>query len=168
MSIKTQISTTFSCSLERAFKAPILGDATKFLNGYFLQPPVEKFIDDATWGQVNGLRFPFTKGNILLPSGITFTDEVLQRKENEYWQWTIYDFRAKLMFFLDHAVGEWTVEELDKNQIKVTYTYTFMPSHSLFYPFAWLFCKIQWTGMMKQAIKGIKLQAEGNGDFIYR
>ena len=33
MSVSIEITDIFDCSLERAFKAPILGDATKFMKG---------------------------------------------------------------------------------------------------------------------------------------
>ena len=36
----------FSCEIDRAFKAPILGDATRFLNGYLCQPPIIGFEND--------------------------------------------------------------------------------------------------------------------------
>ena len=46
MNFSYKISDVFNCSLERAFKAPILGDATKFMRGYLFQPPVTGFEDD--------------------------------------------------------------------------------------------------------------------------
>ncbi len=167
MNVRHEISEIINCSIERAFKAPILGDATQFLDGYFLQPPIVDFQDDDTWGQVQGVQYPVTNGNLLLASGILFTDQILERIENKYWKWTIYDFRPLSLSFLKKAIGEWKVEQLDNNKIAVKYSYTFYPDNKLNYFITILFCRIQWYGMMKKAMKGIKQQAESNLKFIY-
>ena len=78
MSFSFKITDVFECSLERAFKAPILGDATKFMKGYLFQPPVTGFEDDKTWGEVNGLRYPINNGNILVKKGRMFKDVILE------------------------------------------------------------------------------------------
>ena len=75
MQLTVQFTTTFQTTQERAFKASILGDATKFLNGYRFQPPVIGFEEDETWGTVGGVRYPVTKGNFWLPKGRMFTDK---------------------------------------------------------------------------------------------
>ncbi len=54
------VELTFNCSLERAFKTPILGDATKFLVGYGIIPAIEKFTEDTTWGKPGGHRVPYS------------------------------------------------------------------------------------------------------------
>lgn len=167
MQVSVKVSGIFNCSLERAFKAPILGDATKFLNGYFLQPPIVQFNEDKTWGQINGIRYPVTKGNLFLPSGILFTDKILDRTENKYWKWTLFDFKPFSLFFLDKAIGEWLVNEDKVNQIQVRYTYTFISSGRFKFLLTWMFCKIQIRGMMRKAIIGIKEQAESKDHFIY-
>ena len=99
MKVKFEIKDLFNCSIERAFKAPILGDATKFMKGYLFQPPVSGFEADTTWGQIKGLRFPITKGNFIVNKGRLFRDEILERIENKYWRWTICNFEIKSLFF---------------------------------------------------------------------
>ncbi len=47
-----EVEATFNCTLGRAFKTPILGDATQFLVGYGLVPAVEKFTQDSSWGKL--------------------------------------------------------------------------------------------------------------------
>ena len=66
LQVKVELSDTFNCPVERAFKAPILVDATRFLNGYLFQPAVVAFERDETWGAANGLRYPVTNGNLLM------------------------------------------------------------------------------------------------------
>ena len=66
MKFSYEIKDVFDCSIERAFKSPILGDATKFMKGYLFQPPVIGFEDDKNWGQINGKRYPINNGNFLV------------------------------------------------------------------------------------------------------
>ena len=124
MSFSYKICDVFECSLERAFKASILGDATKFIKGYLFQPPVTEFEDDKTWGEINGIRYPINNGNFLVKKGRMFKDVILERVENKYWKWTIYDFKFNSLFFIQKAIGEWMVKELNENKIQITYTYT--------------------------------------------
>ena len=81
-----ELKEVFHTTVERAFQTPIIGDARTFLTGYRFQPPVIDFEDDETWGKVHGIRYPVTKGNFWIPAGRLFTDEILVRKENEYWK----------------------------------------------------------------------------------
>jgi len=167
MKIKATLSDKFYCSIDRAFKTPILGDATQFLNGYFLQPPVIGFEDDSTWGKTGGVRYPTTNGNILTPRGRLFTDKIIVRDENKIWQWIIYDFKVPLMFFAEKAMGEWEVVEEKENNIAVSYCYTFYSKNSFYHLFTILFVAMQWKGMMKKALKAIKKQAESYEPLIY-
>ena len=162
-----KITEVFECSLERAFKAPILGDATKFMRGYLFQPPVTGFEDDKTWGGINGIRYPINNGNFLVKKGRMFKDVILERIENKYWKWTIYDFEFNSLFFIQKAIGEWNVEELNENKIQITYTYTYYSKKWIYKPLTWILVKIQVKGIMKRAIVGIKEQAQSNKTFIY-
>jgi len=167
MNVSFKINDVFDCSLERAFKAPILGDATKFMKGYLFQPPVTGFEDDKTWGQINGIRYPINNGNLLVKKGRMFKDVILERVENKYWKWTIYDFEFKTLFFISKAIGEWYVEAINENKIEVTYIYTYYSKNRLYSPLTWLLVNIQIRGIMKRAIKGIREQALSNEPFIY-
>lgn len=167
MKSKAEVKDIFNCSVERAFKAPILGDATKFLDGYLFQPGVTGFEEDETWGTPNGIRYPVTEGNLFVKKGRLFTDKILERNENKYWKWTVYDFLTSALFFANKGIGEWTVVEIDKGRIEVTYKYTYYSKNSLLQPVNWLFVHIQLKGMMKRAMAGIKKQAESEDEFIY-
>lgn len=167
MKVRVELTDVFSCSLERAFKAPILGDATKFLNGYLFQPPVIGFEEDETWGQINGVRYPLTNGNLWMPKGRIFTDKILERENDKHWTWMVYDFKLPLLFFAEKAIGEWRVNELAKNKIAVTYSYSYYSKNIFYHLFTLAFIYIQWKGMMKKAIKGIKQQAEKDVGFLY-
>lgn len=164
MKVSTTVTATFNCSLDRAFKTPILGDATQFLNGFLFQPAVIRFEEDETWakGQVNGYRYPVIKGNLIPKSSRIFTDTIVERVENSYWKWEVTDFTTIFLFFAYKGVGEWTVQEVKKEQILVHYKYTYYSKNSFTHLINWLFIKIQLRGTMKKAIKGIKRQAESN------
>ena len=62
MKVSVHKKSIFSCEVERAFKAPILGDATQFLNGYLFQPPIIGFENDENWGLLNSVRYPLVRG----------------------------------------------------------------------------------------------------------
>ena len=158
----------FKCSQERAFQAPILGDATKFMKGYLFQPPVTGFEEDQTWGEINGLRYPINNGNLLVKKGRMFKDVILQRDENKYWKWTIYDFEFKTLFFIERAIGEWEVKKLSNDKIEVVYTYTYYSKKKIFNPLTWLLVNIQIKGIMIRALSGIKKQAESSEEFVYK
>ncbi len=167
MKATTSVKALFHCSIERAFQAPILGDATRFLDGYLLQPPVVGFEEDETWGRVNGMRYPVISGNFLVKPGRVFTDQILVRTENRYWKWTVYEMRLKALFFVEKGVGEWLTEPLEEGTVRVTYSYSYFAKQWLYMPLIWLFVKVQIRGMMKQAITGIQLQAESGEPFKY-
>lgn len=127
-SVSVSLADTLRCSVERAFAAPIRGDATRFLSGYRLQPPITGFEDDATWGQPGGVRYPVTKGAFLLPPGRLLTDTVLERVEGERWTWEISDFAPPSMFFVDRAVGRWRVLADRDGAVPVTFSYEYFPT----------------------------------------
>jgi hypothetical protein len=157
----------FKCSVERAFKAPILGDATRFMTGYLFQPPVTGFEDDASWGLKNGIRYPVSVGNLFTEKGRMFRDEILERKDFNYWKWKLYEFELKALFFVDYAIGEWEVISLKQDLQEVRYTYTYYTKYWYYWPLVWLFVNIQIRGTMKRALKGIMEQAEDVQPFIY-
>jgi hypothetical protein len=59
MKFTTKITTIFNCSLERAFKTPMLCDVSKVHTGYGLMPKVTHTTDDENWGQVGSSKKVF-------------------------------------------------------------------------------------------------------------
>ena len=82
MEFKISVSTTFECSLERAFKTPMLSDVCKVHSGYGLTPKVTHCLDDASWGKPGGSRRVFMQKNIAFVGGEAALDTVIERKEN--------------------------------------------------------------------------------------
>lgn len=69
MSFKTSITATFECSLERAFKTPMLCDVSKVHTGYGLMPKVTHCIEDENWGKPGGTKKVFVAKSISQSGG---------------------------------------------------------------------------------------------------
>ena len=161
------VKETFNCSLERAFKTPILGDATAFLVGYGVIPAVVKFTDDDTWGQVGGQRIPHSGKSLLSKGEAVGLDEIYVREENKYWQWGVAEFYQSSMGFTEFK-GEMFFEEKQENSVDVRWTYTLYSNSLIAYPFHWFFGQVFWKGQMKIAIQKMKAYAESDAPFLYK
>lgn len=166
MKTVVEVKERFNCTLGRAFKTPILGDATKFLVGYGPVPAVEKFTNDSTWGKPGGQRIPHSAKNTASKGGEIGIDEIYVREENSYWKWGIARFIQPSMGFTEF-LGEMYFNVKDDNRIKVRWIYTLYSKSILAYPFHWLFGNIFWKGQMKIAIKRMKDYAESDAPFLY-
>ncbi|QDT59959.1 hypothetical protein SV7mr_24730 [Stieleria bergensis] len=132
-----------------------------------MQPAIVSFDDDSTWGQPNGLRYPVTNGNFLIPKGRLLTDVILDRVENSMWQWQISDFRAKSLFFTSHAIAKWNVTESTEGTVDVVFSYRYFASHWSVFPVLWGFAVIQVRGMLQNALTAIKQYAESDKPMVY-
>ena len=167
MKTTIEVKATFHCSLEKAFKTPILGDATQFLVGYGPVPAVEKFTQDSTWGKPGGTRIPHSAKNLLSKGGEIGVDEIYAREENKYWKWGVAEFRQWSMGFTEFQ-GELFFKEIAANAVQVRWVYTLYSNGRLAYPFHWLFGNIFWKGQMKVAIQKMKAYAESDALFLYK
>ena len=84
MQTKVNISTIFNCSLERAFKTPMLCDVTKVHTGYGLMPRVTHTTDDKDWGQIGSSKKVFVAKSMTHKGGFGSVDNVVERIENKY------------------------------------------------------------------------------------
>ncbi len=166
MKTVVEVDSTFNCSLERAFKTPILGDATKFLVGYGLVPAVVKFTEDESWGKPGGKRIPHSAKNLLSNGGEIGIDKVYERVENKYWKWGIAEFSQNSMGFTEF-LGEMFFTETSRNTVNVRWVYTLFSNSKLAYPFHWFFGNIFWKGQMKIAVQKMKEYAESDAEFLY-
>jgi len=139
----TQIITIYNCSLERAFKSPMLCDIKKVHSGYLFMPKVTHCKNDETWGKVGGSRLCFFAPSLFSRVDGTALDTVLERKENEYWKIEIGDLSMPSVG-IKKFQGEWTtVANLD-GTVTIFYRYTLFTNSTFAYPFHWLFTKIFW------------------------
>jgi hypothetical protein len=63
------ITTVYTCSLERAFKTPILCDVSKIHTGYGIMPKVTHCTDDEHWGKPGNSKKIFVAPSLLQKGG---------------------------------------------------------------------------------------------------
>ena len=166
MQTSTEIQTIFTCSLERAFKSPMLCDITRVHSGYFLLPKVTHCLDDADWGKPGGSRRMFMERSITFRGGEAALDTVLERKENVYWKIEINRFTFWMGGFKSF-IGEWSTRQLAPDKIQILYRYTLVSDSKLLYPFHWIFTKTYWRLYMYHVLENVKELAYSNAPYLH-
>ena len=166
MEVKVKISTIYECTLERAFKTPMLCDVSKIHTGLGVMPKVTHTTDDDNWGQVGSSKKIFAAKSLTQKGGYASMDSVLERVENQYWKIQVDDFQFWVLGFY-RFVGEWKTTELKANQIFVEYTYTLYAKNKLLYPAQMVFAKTFWKVYMKQVIENIRQLAYNKEPYLY-
>ena len=166
MKFHTAIQTTYHCSLEQAFKMPMLCDVTKIHTGFGVMPKVTHCTDDENWGQVHSSKKVFAAKTWSQKGGFVSMDHVLERRENDYWKIKVDDFQSWMLGFYQF-VGEWKTTEISPNTIQINYSYTMYAHGILYYPLNWLFTKLFWRKYMKQVLKNIEQLIENDEPYKY-
>lgn len=164
---RVAIYTIFNCSLERAFKAPMLCDVSKVHTGFGIMPRVTHCSDDENWGKSGFTKKVYVAKSLTQKGGFASVDKVIDRIENQYWKIEVSQFQAWMLSF-SSFVGEWKTTEIAPNRIRIDYTYTMHSDWVLFYPLNWLFTKLFWRIYMKQVLENVRKLAEGNEPYLYR
>ena len=167
METRVKVSTVYYCSLERAFKTPMLCDVSKVHTGFGIMPRVTHCTDDENWGQPGFGKKVFAGKSLTQKGGFASVDRVIERIENKYWKIEVSDFQSWLLGF-SKFVGEWQTTEIEKNKILVEYTYTLHSDIALLYPLNWLFAKTFWKIYMKQVLENIRQLANNNEPYQYQ
>ncbi len=162
---RVETSAIYKCSLERAFKCPMLCDITKVHTGYFLSPRVTHCTNDETWGKVGGSRRTFFAATAFSKEGGTALDTVLDRIENKYWKIEVSDLKFPTMG-IKKFQGEWYTTANDNGTITVRYVYTLFTESTLLYPFHWFVTKVLWRIYMNHVLENVRKMAEGNEPFV--
>lgn len=165
-SVSIQIQAVFECSLERAFKTPMLCDVSKVHTGYGLMPRVTHCTEDADWGKPGGRKKVFAAKSWAFRGGEASSDTVLERLENERWKIQVDDFTSWMLGFYKF-VGEWKTTELAPNRIQVDYAYTLYANNPLWYPFNWLFARLFWKTYMKRVMENVQKLAYAEAPYLY-
>ncbi len=166
MQTRITVTTTYHCSLERAFKTPMLCDVTKVHTGFGLMPKVTHCTEDESWGKPGGSKKVFVAPSPTFKGGESSVDRVIERIENRYWKIEVGDFKSWLLGF-SKFVGEWQTTEVEHNRIKVEYSYTMHSDIPLLYPLNWLFTKTFWRIYMKRVLENIRILAHENEPYQY-
>lgn len=162
-----EVQTVYNCSLQRAFRAPILGDVTKVHTGKGIMPRVTHCTDDHNWGQVGSSKKVFVAKSLTQKGGFASIDHILERIENEYWKIQVDDFQSWMLGFYKF-VGEWKCNAIGDNQIQINYIYHLHTNSPFWYPMAWMFTRLFWKSYMRQVLENIRKMAEGSEDFPFQ
>jgi hypothetical protein len=100
---KVKITTTFNCSLERAFKTPMLCDVTKVHTGYGMMPRVTHCTEDENWEKIGSSKKVFVEKSLTHKGGFGSVDNVIERIEDKYWKIEINQFQAWMLGFYKFA-----------------------------------------------------------------
>lgn len=166
MTASVSVSAIFQCSLERAFKTPMLCDISKVHTGYGIMPKVSHCTEDENWGQPGRSKKVFAAKSLTQKGGWVSRDKVIERVENVYWKIEVYDFQSWMLGFTKF-VGEWKTTEIEKHTIRVDYTYTLHANVPLLYPLNWLFAKTFWKIYMKRVLGNVRQMAESKEPYLY-
>ena len=140
MVIHVEVSTIYRCSLERAFKTPMLCDITNVHRGFGVIPRVTHTTDDEDWGQPNSSKKIYMGRSIFQRAGFTSIDHIIERKENQYWILQVDNFQSWMLGF-HKFVGRWKTTYLEDEKTRIDYSYHLHYRHLLLYPLCWLFAK---------------------------
>ena len=166
MKTKVTVYSTYRCSLERAFKTPLLCDVSKVHTGFGIMPKVTHCTDDENWGQIGSTKKVHAAMSLIQKGGFASVDTVLKRIENNYWKFEVGDFQSWMLGF-SKFTGEWQTTEIEKGHVLVTYTYTLHSDVALLYPLNWVFAKFFWKMYIKKVLWNLEQMAYNNEPYMY-
>lgn len=161
MQYVVKVSTVYRCSLERAFKTPMLCDVSKVHTGLLVMPRVTHCTEDGDWGRVGSKKRVFVAPSLTQRGGRASSDAVLERVENVHWRIEVSDFEVWMLGFT-RFVGDWDTTELGPREIRIDYTYTLHAESPWLVPAQWLFAKLFWPVYMRQVLENVRKLAEGD------
>lgn len=161
-----KVSTIYNCSLERAFKTPLLCDVTKIHNGFGIMPKVTHCTGDESWGQVASSKKVYAAKSLTQTGGFASVDTGIERIENKYWKFEVSNFQSWMLGF-SRFTGEWQTTEIGKDKIAVEYTYTLHSDVALLYPLNWLFARTFWKIYMKRVSENVRQMAYSHEPYQY-
>ncbi|MBL7830577.1 MAG: hypothetical protein JNK41_06085 [Saprospiraceae bacterium] len=166
METKVSVSTIYNCSLERAFKTPMLCDVTKVHTGFGIMPKVSHTTEDENWGKPGYSKKVYVLKSLTQKGGFASVDKIIERVENKYWKIEVSDFQSWMLGF-SRFTGEWQTTELEPNKVQVDYSYTLHSDIILLYPLNWIFAHTFWKVYMKRVLENIRQLAYNNEPYLY-
>lgn len=164
MAITIRRTAEYLCPLERAFKAPMLGDIRRVHTGFGPMPRVTHCTEDADWGRVGSRKRVHISRTLAFAGGFASTDSVLERVENRRWTIEVADFQMWMLGFT-RFVGEWETTELEPGRIRIVYTYTLHGGSPLLAPLRWLFAHTFWWVYMGRVLENVRTIAYDGAPF---
>jgi hypothetical protein len=166
MVFSAKVTTTYNCSLERAFKTPILCDVSKVHTGYGIMPRVTHCIDDENWGKPGYSKKVFVAKSLSQKGGFASVDKVIERVENKHWKIEVSEFQSWMLGFYKFE-AEWKTTEFEPDKIVVEYSYDLHSNAFFLYPFNWLFAKIFWKTYMKRVLVNVREMVYRSEPYLY-
>ena len=166
MEFKIKTEAIYDCSLERAFKTPMLCDLSKIHTGYMIMPKVTHTTHDVNWGKPGSSKKVYVAKSLTQNGGYASMDKIIEREENKYWKIQVDDFQSWFLGF-HKFVGEWKVSELEKNKVLVEYTYYLHSDMPILYLFNWMFVHFFWKSYMKRVLENIRQMVINNEPYLY-
>ncbi|MBI3134221.1 MAG: hypothetical protein HYZ14_06035 [Bacteroidetes bacterium] len=167
MTTTVTVKTIYHCSLERAFKTPMLCDVSKVHTGYGIMPKVTHCTNDENWGKPGSSKNVFVARSWTQKGGEASVDKVIERVENQYWKIEVSDFKSWMLGFTKFT-GTWKTTELKPNEILIEYTYVLHANVMLLYPLNWLFAKLFWRRYMKRVLENVRKMAYNEEPYLYQ
>lgn len=161
-----KVSSIYECSLERAFKTPMLCDVTKIHTGYGIMPKVTHITDDKNWGEIGSSKKIHVSKSLTQKGGFGSKDHILERVENDYWKIQVDDFQSWMLGFYKF-VGTWKTTQIEEQKILVEYTYHLHANNPIFYPLNWIFVKTFWKIYMKRVLENVRQMAYNEEPYQY-
>ena len=112
MITKVSVSTIYKCSLERAFKTPMLCDVSKIHTGFGIMPKVTHTTDHKDWGKPGSCKKVYVAKSITQKGGFASVDNLIERKENQYWIIQVDNFQSWMLSFYKF-VGRWEMKKYE-------------------------------------------------------
>lgn len=167
MQTEVLVKKMYNCSLEQAFKTPILCDVSKVHTGFLgIMPRVTHAIGDEDWGKIGSSKNIVVAKSLTYKEGIAFSDKVIEHVENTHWVIELSGFTS-FMFGFSKFVGKWATTEMEPNKILVEYLYILHAEIPWLYPLNWLFAKTLWRLYMKQVMRNIECMIQSNEPYQY-
>ena len=166
MVTKVKVSTLYECSLQRAFKTPILCDVSKVHTGFGIMTRVTHTTDDLDWGKPGSSKKVYVEKSMTQKGGFSSIDRIIERVENQYWVIQVDTFQVWMLGFYKF-VGEWKTTELEDKKIRIDYTYNLHAKNPLLYPLNWLFGKLFWKKYMNQVLENIRAMVNNKEPYQY-
>lgn len=166
MKFIVNVKTIYNCSLERAFKSPMLCDIAKVHTGFLVMPKVTHCTEDENWGKPGYSKKVFVAPSVSQKGGEMSTDKVIERIENKYWKIEVGNFKSPMLGFTAF-VGEWATTETEPGKVLIDYTYTLHANKPWLYPLNWLFAKLFWRVYMKRVLENIRRMVDAEEPYLY-
>lgn len=163
---KVTISAIYECSLERAFKTPMLCDVSKVHTGFGIMPKVTHTTEDENWGNPGFSKKVHVAKSATQKGGFASVDTVLERVENQYWIIQVDQFQSWMLGY-HKFVGTWKTTLLEPNKVLVEYSYDLHSNVFLLYPLNWVFANTFWKTYMKRVLENVRTLAYENEPYLY-